>query len=119
MLFYWLDAREAADASVYLFGRLCTGESACVVIRNIERTVFFAPRAGCSDIAAVREEAESVLARLNIRPSVCKVVRRRRVFECCEEQAYVKVQYPPWQPHIPDALASGVAYSHVYGRNAS
>uniref|UniRef100_A0A8D1TER6 DNA polymerase n=2 Tax=Sus scrofa TaxID=9823 RepID=A0A8D1TER6_PIG len=97
--FYWLDAYEdqySQPGVVFLFGKVWielaeTHVSCCVMVKNIERTLYFLPRETnyAFEIPDVPEKSE-----------------------------YLEVRYSAEMPQLPQDL-KGETFSHVFGTNTS
>uniref|UniRef100_F7A081 DNA polymerase n=1 Tax=Equus caballus TaxID=9796 RepID=F7A081_HORSE len=101
--FYWLDAYEDQynqPGVVFLFGKVWielaeTYVSCCVMVKNIERTLYFLP---CETI-----------------------VEKNYAFEIPdvpEKSEYLEVRYSAELPQLPQDL-KGETFSHVFGTNTS
>uniref|UniRef100_A0A667HVC2 DNA polymerase n=1 Tax=Lynx canadensis TaxID=61383 RepID=A0A667HVC2_LYNCA len=101
--FYWLDAYEdqyTQPGVVFLFGKVWiesakTHVSCCVMVKNIERTLYFLPR-----------ETQ---------------VEKNYAFEIPdvpEKSEYLEVRYAAEMPQLPQDL-KGETFSHVFGTNTS
>uniref|UniRef100_A0A8D0VE40 DNA polymerase n=1 Tax=Sus scrofa TaxID=9823 RepID=A0A8D0VE40_PIG len=101
--FYWLDAYEdqySQPGVVFLFGKVWielaeTHVSCCVMVKNIERTLYFLPRE--------------------------TPVEKNYAFEIPdvpEKSEYLEVRYSAEMPQLPQDL-KGETFSHVFGTNTS
>ncbi|KAJ8794650.1 hypothetical protein J1605_003121 [Eschrichtius robustus] len=101
--FYWLDAYEdpySQPGVVFLFGKVWiefaqTHVSCCVMVKNIERTLYFLPR----EMAVEKSYAFEI-------PDVP------------EKSEYLEVRYSAEMPQLPHDL-KGETFSHVFGTNTS
>ncbi|XP_047392573.1 DNA polymerase alpha catalytic subunit isoform X2 [Sciurus carolinensis] len=101
--FYWLDAYEDQynqPGVVFLFGKVCiesakTYVSCCVMVKNIERTLYFLPR----EMTVEKNYAFEI-------PDVP------------EKSEYLEVRYSAEVPQLPQDL-KGETFSHVFGTNTS
>ncbi|XP_033706019.1 DNA polymerase alpha catalytic subunit isoform X3 [Tursiops truncatus] len=101
--FYWLDAYEdpySQPGVVFLFGKVWiefaqTHVSCCVMVKNIERTLYFLPR----ETAVEKNYAFEI-------PDVP------------EKSEYLEVRYSAEMPQLPQDL-KGETFSHVFGTNTS
>ncbi|KAG8262791.1 DNA polymerase alpha catalytic subunit [Homalodisca vitripennis] len=139
--FYW-DAYEDVfkqPGVVYLFGKVFVASadtyvSCCVVMRNIERTIFLLPREEFVDLSSgnstgrpvtlndVYDEFNSKIAvKYKINPFRSRPVLKNYAFEIdnvpksCE---YVEVKYSSSMAQLPKNL-KGETIAHVFGTNSS
>ncbi|GAB1302963.1 DNA polymerase alpha catalytic subunit [Apodemus speciosus] len=159
--FYWLDAyedpynqpgsviRENIDelscetrSVVFLFGKVWiesakTHVSCCIMVKNIERTLYFLPREMKIDpntgketatpvtMKDVYEEFDSKIAsKYKIMKFKSKIVEKNYAFEIPdvpEKSEYLEVRYSGFSaemPQLPQNL-KGETFSHVFGTNTS
>ncbi|XP_035145070.1 DNA polymerase alpha catalytic subunit isoform X3 [Callithrix jacchus] len=101
--FYWLDAYEDQynqPGVVFMFGKVWiesaqTHVSCCVMVKNIERTLYFLPR----EMPVEKNYAFEI-------PDVP------------EKSEYLEVKYSAEMPQLPQDL-KGETFSHVFGTNTS
>ncbi|ERE64155.1 DNA polymerase alpha catalytic subunit isoform 1 [Cricetulus griseus] len=140
--FYWLDAYEDPynqPGVVFLFGKVWvesaqTHVSCCVMVKNIERTLYFLPREMKIDLNTgketttpvtmmdVYEEFDSTIAaKYKIMKFKSKTVEKNYAFEIPdvpEKSEYLEVRYSAEMPPLPQHL-KGETFSHVFGTNTS
>ncbi|KAB1252862.1 DNA polymerase alpha catalytic subunit [Camelus dromedarius] len=140
--FYWLDAYEdqySQPGVVFLFGKVWidfakTHVSCCVMVKNIERTLYFLPRETKIDLNTGKEKGtpvtmkdvydefdEKVAAKYKIMKFKSKAVEKNYAFEIPdvpERSEYLEVRYSAEMPQLPQDL-KGETFSHVFGTNTS
>uniref|UniRef100_A0A8D2DS93 DNA polymerase n=1 Tax=Sciurus vulgaris TaxID=55149 RepID=A0A8D2DS93_SCIVU len=140
--FYWLDAYEDQynqPGVVFLFGKVCiesakTYVSCCVMVKNIERTLYFLPREMKVDLNTGKETEtpvtmkdvydefdERIAAKYKIMKFKSKTVEKNYAFEIPdvpEKSEYLEVRYSAEVPQLPQDL-KGETFSHVFGTNTS
>lgn len=129
--FYWIDAFERPNGTIFLFGKILQGASlvsCCVTVTNMKRNVFFLPRESHPDtgeeitLREVHEEISAMAASHRIGRFGCKKVLRRYAFEIPGipmEADYIKMVYGFGEgPALPKDL-TGKTFSHVFGTNSS
>ncbi|XP_060232727.1 DNA polymerase alpha catalytic subunit [Meriones unguiculatus] len=140
--FYWLDAYEDPynqAGVVFLFGKVWiesakTHVSCCIMVKNIERTLYFLPREMKIDLNTgketatpvtmkdVYEEFDSKIAtKYKIMKFKSKMVEKNYAFEIPdvpEKSEYLEVRYSAEVPQLPQNL-KGETFSHVFGTNTS
>ncbi|XP_060038786.1 DNA polymerase alpha catalytic subunit isoform X2 [Erinaceus europaeus] len=140
--FYWLDAYEdqfSQPGVVFLFGKVWiesaqTYVSCCVMVKNIERTLYFLPRETKIDINTGKETGapvtmkdvydefdEKIAAKYRIMKFKSKIVEKNYAFEIPdvpEKSEYLEVRYSAEMPQLPQDL-KGETFSHVFGTNTS
>ncbi|XP_075815002.1 DNA polymerase alpha catalytic subunit isoform X2 [Microtus pennsylvanicus] len=140
--FYWLDAYEDPynqPGVVFLFGKVWIESaqihvSCCVMVKNIERTLYFLPREMKIDLNTgketttpvtmkdVYEEFDSkIAAKYKIMKFKSKTVEKNYAFEIPdvpEKSEYLEVRYSAEMPQLPQHL-KGETFSHVFGTNTS
>ncbi|XP_040856096.1 DNA polymerase alpha catalytic subunit isoform X3 [Ochotona curzoniae] len=115
--FYWLDAYEDPynqPGVVFLFGKVWiesakTHVSCCVVVKNIERTLYFLPREMKMDLNTEKETGVSVTM--------------KDVYDEFDEKIATKYKIMKFKskaelPQLPQDL-KGETFSHVFGTNTS
>ncbi|KAM4798252.1 LOW QUALITY PROTEIN: DNA polymerase alpha catalytic subunit-like [Urocitellus parryii] len=138
--FYWSDAYEDQynqPGVVFLFGKVFiesakTHVSCCVMVKNIERTLYFFPREMKIDLNTGKEteipvtmkdvydEFERIAAKYKIMKFKSKTVEKNYAFEIPdvpEKSQYLEVRYAE-VPQLPQDL-KGETFSHVFGTNTS
>ncbi|XP_039728404.1 DNA polymerase alpha catalytic subunit [Pteropus medius] len=140
--FYWLDAYEDQynqPGVVFLFGKVWiesakTHVSCCVMVKNIERTLYFLPRETKIDLNTGKETGtpvtmkdvydefdEKIAAKYKIMKFKSKIVEKNYAFEIPdipEKSEYLEVRYSAEMPQLPQDL-KGETFSHVFGTNTS
>ncbi|XP_015343581.1 DNA polymerase alpha catalytic subunit isoform X1 [Marmota marmota marmota] len=140
--FYWLDAYEDQynqPGVVFLFGKVFiesakTHVSCCVMVKNIERTLYFLPREMKIDLNTGKETEipvtmkdvydefdERIAAKYKIMKFKSKTVEKNYAFEIPdvpEKSQYLEVRYSAEVPQLPQDL-KGETFSHVFGTNTS
>uniref|UniRef100_A0A8D1EEM3 DNA polymerase alpha catalytic subunit n=1 Tax=Sus scrofa TaxID=9823 RepID=A0A8D1EEM3_PIG len=140
--FYWLDAYEdqySQPGVVFLFGKVWielaeTHVSCCVMVKNIERTLYFLPRETKIDLNTGKEKGtpvtmkdvydefdEKIAAKYKIMKFKSKPVEKNYAFEIPdvpEKSEYLEVRYSAEMPQLPQDL-KGETFSHVFGTNTS
>ncbi|XP_016064788.1 PREDICTED: DNA polymerase alpha catalytic subunit isoform X2 [Miniopterus natalensis] len=140
--FYWLDAYEDQynqPGVVFLFGKVWiksaeTHVSCCVMVKNIERTLYFLPRETKIDLNTGKETGtpvtmkdvysefdEKIAAKYKIMKFKSKIVEKNYAFEIPdvpEKSEYLEVRYSSEMPQLPQDL-KGETFSHVFGTNTS
>ncbi|XP_073758055.1 DNA polymerase alpha catalytic subunit isoform X4 [Callorhinus ursinus] len=140
--FYWLDAYEDQynqPGVVFLFGKVWiesaeTHVSCCVMVKNIERTLYFLPRETKIDLNTGKETEtvvtmkdvydefdEKIAAKYKIMKFKSKPVEKNYAFEIPdvpEKSEYLEVRYSAEMPQLPQDL-KGETFSHVFGTNTS
>ncbi|KAM9577340.1 DNA polymerase alpha catalytic subunit isoform 1-T1 [Trichechus inunguis] len=140
--FYWLDAYEDQynqPGVVFLFGKVWiesakTHVSCCVMVKNIERTLYFLPREMKIDLNTGRETGtpvtmkdvydefdEKIAAKYKLMKFKSKIVEKNYAFEIPdvpEKSEYLEVRYSAELPQLPQDL-KGETFSHVFGTNTS
>nr|XP_048305741.1 DNA polymerase alpha catalytic subunit isoform X2 [Myodes glareolus] len=140
--FYWLDAYEDPynqPGVVFLFGKVWvesaqTHVSCCIMVKNIERTLYFLPREMKIDLNTgkettcpvtmkdVYEEFDSkIAAKYKIMKFKSKTVEKNYAFEIPdvpEKSEYLEVRYSAEMPQLPQHL-KGETFYHVFGTNTS
>ncbi|XP_004417564.1 PREDICTED: DNA polymerase alpha catalytic subunit-like, partial [Odobenus rosmarus divergens] len=140
--FYWLDAYEDQynqPGVVFLFGKVWiesaeTHVSCCVMVKNIERTLYFLPREMKIDLNTGKETEtvvtmkdvydefdEKIAAKYKIMKFKSKPVEKNYAFEIPdvpEKSEYLEVRYSAEMPQLPQDL-KGETFSHVFGTNTS
>uniref|UniRef100_H0XAR0 DNA polymerase n=1 Tax=Otolemur garnettii TaxID=30611 RepID=H0XAR0_OTOGA len=140
--FYWLDAYEDQynqPGVVFLFGKVWiesakTHVSCCVMVKNIERTLYFLPRETKIDRNTGKETGtpvaikdvydefdEKIAAKYKIMKFKSKIVEKNYAFEIPdvpEKSEYLEVRYSAEMPQLPQDL-KGETFSHVFGTNTS
>ncbi|XP_029786584.1 DNA polymerase alpha catalytic subunit isoform X2 [Suricata suricatta] len=140
--FYWLDAYEdqyTQPGVVFLFGKVWiasakTHVSCCVMVKNIERTLYFLPREMKIDLNTGKETEtpvtmkdvydefdEKIAAKYKIMKFKSKQVEKNYAFEIPdvpEKSEYLEVRYAAEMPQLPQDL-KGETFSHVFGTNTS
>ncbi|XP_057574398.1 DNA polymerase alpha catalytic subunit isoform X3 [Hippopotamus amphibius kiboko] len=140
--FYWLDAYEdpySQPGVVFLFGKVWielaeTHVSCCVMVKNIERTLYFLPRETRIDLNTGKENGtpvrmkdvydefdEKVAAKYKIMKFKSKAVEKNYAFEIPdvpEKSEYLEVRYSAEMPQLPQDL-KGETFCHVFGTNTS
>ncbi|XP_040856089.1 DNA polymerase alpha catalytic subunit isoform X2 [Ochotona curzoniae] len=140
--FYWLDAYEDPynqPGVVFLFGKVWiesakTHVSCCVVVKNIERTLYFLPREMKMDLNTEKETGvsvtmkdvydefdEKIATKYKIMKFKSKIVEKNYAFEVPdvpEKSEYLEVRYSAELPQLPQDL-KGETFSHVFGTNTS
>ncbi|KAI9317482.1 DNA polymerase family B-domain-containing protein [Dichotomocladium elegans] len=138
--FWWYDAFERREkGTIYLFGKvynrmLDSYMSCCVVVANVERTLFVLPRQykldgsvkqACNtteeevQIVDVQREFQTICNKQKISTFKSKPVMRKYAFELPDvppESEYLKVHYSYQAPALPEDL-KGMTFSHVFGAN--
>ncbi|KAM4797595.1 LOW QUALITY PROTEIN: DNA polymerase alpha catalytic subunit-like [Urocitellus parryii] len=143
--FYWLDAYEDQynqPGVVFLFGKVFiesakTHVSCCVMVKNIERMLYFLPREMKIDLNTGKETeipvtmkgvydefVERIAAKYKIMKFKSKTVEKNYAFEIPdvpEKSQYLEVRYlcfDPTMQKLPQYL-KGETFSHVFGTNTS
>ncbi|KAL0587906.1 DNA polymerase alpha catalytic subunit [Plecturocebus cupreus] len=140
--FYWLDAYEDQynqPGVVFLFGKVWiesaeTHVSCCVMVKNIERTLYFLPREMKIDLNTEKETGtpvsmkdvyeefdEKIATKYKIMKFKSKPVEKNYAFEIPdvpEKSEYLEVKYSAEMPQLPQDL-KGETFSHVFGTNTS
>ncbi|KAM5290959.1 DNA polymerase alpha catalytic subunit isoform 3-T3 [Glossophaga mutica] len=140
--FYWLDAYEdqySQPGVVFLFGKVWiksaeTHVSCCVMVKNIERTLYFLPRETKVDLNTGKETGipvtmkdvynefdEKIATKYKIMKFKSKIVEKSYAFEIPdipEKSEYLEVRYSSEMPQLPQDL-KGETFSHVFGTNTS
>ncbi|XP_066879086.1 DNA polymerase alpha catalytic subunit isoform X2 [Kogia breviceps] len=140
--FYWVDAYEdpySQPGVVFLFGKVWiefaqTHVSCCVMVKNIERTLYFLPRETKIDLNTGKESGtpvtmkdvydefdEKIAAKYKIMKFKSKAVEKSYAFEIPdvpEKSEYLEVRYSAEMPQLPQDL-KGETFSHVFGTNTS
>lgn len=129
--FYWIDAFERPNGTIFLFGKVRQGGSTvscCVTINAIKRNVFFLPRETHMisgepvTLKDVYQEVSDLATAHRISKFGCKKVLRRYAFEVPGipvEADYIKMVYGFAEgPMLPKDL-TGKTFSHVFGTNSS
>ncbi|XP_067669020.1 DNA polymerase alpha catalytic subunit-like [Haliotis asinina] len=140
--FYWLDAYEdhyKQPGVIFLFGKVWidsakTHVSCCVTVKNIERRVYFLPRAtrvntktgeDTGDPVAMNdvysEFNDKISEKHKIMKFKCMKVTKQYAFEKTDvpvESEYLEVRYASDLPQLPMNL-QGETFSHVFGTNTS
>uniref|UniRef100_A0A2K5N6F7 DNA polymerase n=1 Tax=Cercocebus atys TaxID=9531 RepID=A0A2K5N6F7_CERAT len=140
--FYWLDAYEDQynqPGVVFLFGKVWiesaeTHVSCCVMVKNIERTLYFLPREMKIDLNTGKETGtpvsmkdvyeefdEKIATKYKIMKFKSKPVEKNYAFEIPdvpEKSEYLEVKYSAEIPQLPQDL-KGETFSHVFGTNTS
>ncbi|XP_045711924.1 DNA polymerase alpha catalytic subunit isoform X2 [Phyllostomus hastatus] len=140
--FYWLDAYEdqySQPGVVFLFGKVWiksaeTHVSCCVMVKNIERTLYFLPRETKVDLNTGKETGtpvtmkdvynefdEKIATKYKIMKFKSKIVEKNYAFEIPdipEKSEYLEVRYSSEMPQFPQDL-KGETFSHVFGTNTS
>ncbi|KAM6977643.1 DNA polymerase alpha catalytic subunit [Aplochiton taeniatus] len=139
--FYWLDAFEdqyAQPGVVYLFGKVWIDSakayvSCCVVVKNIERIMYFLPRVNkvnlktgeVTDTAVgmmdVYQEFNDLSEKFKIMKFKSKKVEKNYSFEIPDvptQSEYLEVRYSAEFPVLPSDL-KGTTFSQVFGTNTS
>lgn len=139
--FYWLDAYEdqySQPGVVFLFGKVWIESakahvSCCVMVKNIERTLYFLPRE--TRITNTEKDTgvpvtmkdvydefdEKIAAKHKIMKFKSKIVEKNYAFEIPdvpEKSEYLEVRYSAEMPPLSQAL-EGETFSHVFGTNTS
>ncbi|XP_063099015.1 DNA polymerase alpha catalytic subunit isoform X3 [Cavia porcellus] len=140
--FYWLDAYEDQynqPGVVFLFGKVWiesakTHVSCCVMVKNIERMLYFLPREMKIDSNTGKETGtpvtmkdvydefdERIANKYKIMKFKSKKVEKNYAFEIPdvpEKSEYLEVRYSAEMPQLPQDL-KGETFSHVFGTNTS
>ncbi|XP_021572093.1 DNA polymerase alpha catalytic subunit [Carlito syrichta] len=140
--FYWLDAYEdqySQPGVVFLFGKVWiesaeTHVSCCIMVKNIERTLYFLPREMKIDLNTGKETGtpvamkdvydefdEKIAAKYKIMKFKSKPVEKNYAFEIPdvpEKSEYLEVRYSAEMPQLPQDL-KGETFFHVFGTNTS
>ncbi|XP_004872292.1 DNA polymerase alpha catalytic subunit isoform X2 [Heterocephalus glaber] len=140
--FYWLDAYEDQynqPGVVFLFGKVWiesakTHVSCCVMVKNIERMLYFLPREMKIDSNTGKETGtpvtmkdvydefdERIANKYKIMKFKSKIVEKNYAFEIPdvpEKSEYLEVRYSAEMPQLPQDL-KGETFSHVFGTNTS
>ncbi|XP_019480791.1 PREDICTED: DNA polymerase alpha catalytic subunit [Hipposideros armiger] len=140
--FFWLDAYEdqySQPGVVFLFGKVWiesaeTHVSCCVMVKNIERTLYFLPRETKIDLHTRKETGtpvtmkdvydefdEKIAAKYKIMKFKSKIVEKNYAFEIPdvpEKSEYLEVRYSAEMQQLPQNL-EGETFSHVFGTNTS
>ncbi|KAM5221113.1 DNA polymerase alpha catalytic subunit [Ctenodactylus gundi] len=140
--FYWLDAYEDQynqPGVVFLFGKVWIESakihvSCCVMVKNIERTLYLLPREVKIDLNTEKETGtpvtmkdvydefdEKIAAKYKIMKFKSKVLEKNYAFEIPdvpEKSEYLEVRYSAEVPQLPQGL-KGETFSHVFGTNTS
>ncbi|KAM6143676.1 DNA polymerase alpha catalytic subunit isoform 1-T1 [Erethizon dorsatum] len=140
--FYWLDAYEDQynqPGVVFLFGKVWiesakTHVSCCVMVKNIERMLYFLPREMKIDSNTGKETGtqvtmkdvydefdEKIANKYKIMKFKSKVLEKNYAFEIPdvpEKSEYLEVRYSAEMPQLPQDL-KGETFSHVFGTNTS
>ncbi|KAI8375408.1 DNA polymerase family B-domain-containing protein [Choanephora cucurbitarum] len=133
---WWYDAYERKEKGyVYLFGKVLNKGtnkyvSCCVVVKNIERNLFFLPRtyeldaqgqetSTEVDMSALYSEVSELCSQKRITRFASKQVTRKYAFELQDvpaESEYLKVLYDYEQPALTGE-EKGRTFSRVFGAN--
>ncbi|XP_049622790.1 DNA polymerase alpha catalytic subunit [Suncus etruscus] len=140
--FFWLDAYEDQynqPGVVFLFGKVWiesakTHVSCCVLVKNIERVLYFLPREKKIDLNTGNETVtsvtmkdvyaefdEKIATKHRIMKFKSKIVEKNYAFEIPdvpEKSEYLEVRYLAEMPQLPQDL-KGETFSHVFGTNTS
>ncbi|XP_035693536.1 DNA polymerase alpha catalytic subunit-like [Branchiostoma floridae] len=139
--FYWIDAYEdqyKRPGVVYMFGKVWIESarahvSCCVVVRNIERSIFLLPRetrlfkngddtgVPVSIMDVYQEFDEKISSKHKIMKFNSRKVTKQYAFEKLDvpvESDYLEVRYSSDLPALPADL-KGETFSHVFGTNTS
>ncbi|MGH0172441.1 UNVERIFIED_CONTAM: hypothetical protein FKN15_005013 [Acipenser sinensis] len=139
--FYWLDAFEDPynrPGIVYLFGKVWIESakahvSCCVVVKNIERTMYLLPRETRVNLKTraetdtpvtmmdVYQEFNEIADRYKIMKFKSKKVVKNYAFEIPDVPAqseYLEVRYSADLPPLPQDL-KGATFSQVFGTNTT
>ncbi|XP_012304282.1 DNA polymerase alpha catalytic subunit isoform X1 [Aotus nancymaae] len=140
--FYWLDAYEDQynqPGVVFMFGKVWiesaeTHVSCCVMVKNIERTLYILPREMKIDLNTGKETGtpvsmkdvyeefdEKIATKYKIMKFKSKPVEKNYAFEIPdvpEKSEYLEVKYSAEMPQLPQDL-KGETFSHVFGTNTS
>ncbi|ELW48287.1 DNA polymerase alpha catalytic subunit [Tupaia chinensis] len=140
--FYWLDAYEDQynqPGIAFVFGKVRiesakTHVSCCVMVKNIERTLYFLPREMKIDLNTGKETGtpvtmkdvydefdEKIATKYKIMKFKSKIVEKNYAFEIPdvpEKSEYLEVRYSAEGPQLPQDL-KGETFSHVFGTNTS
>ncbi|XP_054978992.1 DNA polymerase alpha catalytic subunit [Sorex araneus] len=140
--FFWLDAYEDPynqPGVVFLFGKVWiesaeTHVSCCVLVKNIERVLYFLPRETKIDLNTGKDTAspvtmkdvyaefdEKIATKHRIMKFKSKIVEKNYAFEIPdvpEKSEYLEVRYSAEMPQLPPDL-KGETFSHVFGTNTS
>ncbi|XP_027701257.1 DNA polymerase alpha catalytic subunit isoform X1 [Vombatus ursinus] len=141
-LFYWLDAYEDQynqPGVVFLFGKVWiesaeTHVSCCVMVKNIERTLYLLPREEQIDITTgekkgipvtmkdvYQEFDEKTATKYKIMKFKSRKVEKNYAFEIPdvpEKSEYLEVRYSAELSQLPQDL-KGETFSHAFGTNTS
>ncbi|KAJ3220259.1 DNA polymerase alpha catalytic subunit [Dinochytrium kinnereticum] len=135
LLAFWFDAFDRDD-TVFLFVKLKLKDqeefvNSCITVRNIERRLFFLPRARKfkdgkdSDVEVTIEdvfkEFDNLRQKYKIKEFDSKATKRKYSFDLPDvppESSYLKVGYSYKEPSLPSDL-SGECFSRVFGTNTS
>lgn len=136
--FYWLDAYEDPynqPGVVFLFGKVWiesvkTHVSCCVMVKNIERTLYFLPREMKFDLNTGKETAipvtmkdvyeefdSKISAKYKIMKFKSKIVEKNYAFEIPdvpEKSEYLEVRYSAEVPQLPQNLKGENIFSCVW-----
>uniref|UniRef100_A0A8R1HXF4 DNA polymerase alpha catalytic subunit n=1 Tax=Caenorhabditis japonica TaxID=281687 RepID=A0A8R1HXF4_CAEJA len=135
---YWIDAYEdvhKANGTVYLFGKVKTSsnswESCSVVVKNIQRKVYFMPRArnlkSGEEITGAElhnEIRETLKNRFNTQEFKCKMVEKELIRDESFGQnggtktPMMEVLYPADKGKLPTDL-NGNTFSHVFNTSVT
>ncbi|XP_017650998.1 DNA polymerase alpha catalytic subunit isoform X3 [Nannospalax galili] len=115
--FYWLDAYEDPynqPGVVFLFGKVWiesakTHVSCCVMVKNIERTLYFLPREMKMDLKTGKETAVPVTMKDVYDEFDAKIATKYKI---------MKFKSKAEMPQLPQNL-EGETFSHVFGTNTS
>ncbi|XP_028403714.1 DNA polymerase alpha catalytic subunit-like [Dendronephthya gigantea] len=139
--FYWFDAYEdsyAQPGTIFMFGKVWIDKaksyvSCCVVVKNIERTLFFLPRnkklapdgteteetVGFTDV--YQEFNDDIADRYKIMKFSARRTLKKYAFEVegvPPESEYLEVKYSANFPKLPSNMV-GKTFSRVFGTNTS
>lgn len=132
--FYYIDAHERPNGTVYLFGLVKDGaqgyKSACLTVKNVLRNVFLLPKEFVTiddlqvpnTMEMVKAELDEQIKRFGIKAETVSVrcVSRRYAFEVPgipTEADWVKLTYPYSQPQFN--TTNGRTFSHVFGSSTA
>jgi DNA polymerase Pol2 len=129
--FYWIDAYEKPNGTIFLFGKVSNGGgsfvSCCLTVNGMKRNLFFLPRETLVDtgeevtLRDVHDEIATLAASHRITKFGCKKVLRKYAFEIADipvEADYVKMIYPFGEAQLPKDL-TGKSFCHVFGVGTS
>ncbi|XP_046392604.1 DNA polymerase alpha catalytic subunit [Ischnura elegans] len=135
--FFWWDALEGPPGTVYLFGKVKSGDSffsCCVTVKNLERQIYLLPReemvnkkTGISTGEKVSmmdvysEFNDEVATQHKIFEFKSRQVVRKYAFEHADvplSSEYLEVRYPASHAALPRDF-SGRTFSRVFGTESS